>query len=73
MDGEPEKKNDDSTLLLATGGGLTAVALAGLATGAVCPVCVVGAPLLVGYGLYKKYKSTEHVTSVEHNNKRNGS
>lgn len=64
MDKEPERKDDDSTLFLATGGGLTAVALAGLATGAVCPVCVVGAPLLVGYGLYKKYKSKEHVKPV---------
>lgn len=35
---------------------MTAAALGGIAVGAVCPVCVVGAPLLVGYGLYKKYK-----------------
>ncbi len=46
----------DGTFYLTAGGGLTAIALAGAAAGAVCPVCVVGAPLLVGYGLYKKYK-----------------
>lgn len=51
----PEKE-DDGILYLTAGGGLTAVALAGIATGVTCPVCVVGAPLLVGYGLYKKYK-----------------
>lgn len=49
-------KDDNGTFYLAAGGGLTAVAVAGAAAGAVCPVCVVGAPLLVGYGLYKKYK-----------------
>ncbi|MGD2249030.1 MAG: hypothetical protein PVF58_11545 [Candidatus Methanofastidiosia archaeon] len=55
---EPEPKDsDDSVLYLTAGGGLTAAAVAGIAAGAVCPVCVVGAPLLVGYGLYKKYKS----------------
>lgn len=48
---------DDGTMLLAAGGGLTAVAVAGAAAGVVCPICVVGAPLLVGYRLYKKYKS----------------
>ncbi|MBU6997329.1 MAG: hypothetical protein HXS41_10515 [Theionarchaea archaeon] len=53
-----EKKDpvDDGTLYLAAGGGLTAVAVAGVAASTVCPVCVVGAPLLVGYGLYKKYR-----------------
>ncbi|MBU7013395.1 MAG: hypothetical protein HXS52_02990 [Theionarchaea archaeon] len=54
-----EKKKDptdDGTLYLAAGGGLTAVAVAGVAASAVCPVCIVGAPLLVGYGLYRKYK-----------------
>lgn len=50
------EKKDDGTLFLAAGGGMTAAALGGIAVGAVCPVCVVGAPLLVGYGLYKKYK-----------------
>ena len=50
------KSEDDGTLPLVTGGGLTVLAVAGVAAGAVCPVCVVGAPLLVGYGLYRKYK-----------------
>jgi hypothetical protein len=54
-----ESKDDDGTFYLAAGGGLTAVAVAGAAAGAVCPLCVVGAPLLVGYGLYKKYKNSE--------------
>lgn len=52
-----KKESDDSVLYLTAGGGLTAAAVAGIAAGAVCPVCVVGAPVLVGYGLYKKYKS----------------
>jgi hypothetical protein len=54
---QPQKESDDSVLYLTAGGGLTAAAVAGIAAGAICPVCVVGAPLLVGYGLYKKYKS----------------
>lgn len=54
---EQEKENDDGTLLLTAGGGLTAVAVAGIAAGITCPVCVVGAPLLVGIGLYKRHKS----------------
>jgi hypothetical protein len=53
---EERKDSDDGTLYLVAGGGLTAVAIAGVAASAVCPVCVVGAPLLVGYGLYRKYK-----------------
>ena len=56
MEPETKKKEDDGTVFLAAGGGLTVVALGGLAAGAVCPLCVVGAPLLVGYGIYKKYK-----------------
>jgi hypothetical protein len=56
MEHEPPEKEDDGTFSLVAGGGLTAVAVAGIAAGTVCPVCVVGAPVLVGYGLYKKYK-----------------
>ncbi|KYK37824.1 MAG: hypothetical protein HXS46_09585 [Theionarchaea archaeon] len=54
---QEEKETDDGTLLLTAGGGLTAVAVAGIAAGVTCPVCVVGAPLLFGYGLYKRHKS----------------
>lgn len=53
---EEKKDPDDGTLYLVAGGGLTVVAIAGVAASTVCPVCVVGAPLLVGYGLYRKYK-----------------
>ena len=50
-----KKDTDDGTIFLTAGGGLTAVAVAGFAaTSAVCPACVVGAPLLIGYGLYKR-------------------
>ena len=56
--GEKPTDADDGTMFLAAGGGLTAIAVVGFAAaGAACPACVVGAPLLVGYGLYKKYKS----------------
>ena len=54
---QDENPQDDGTFYLTAGGGLTAVALAGVVAGSVCPACVVGAPLLVGYGLYKKFKS----------------
>jgi NaMN:DMB phosphoribosyltransferase len=50
-------EHDDGMAYVAAGSGLTAVAVAGIAAGAVCPLCVVGAPVLVGYGVYKKMKS----------------
>jgi hypothetical protein len=50
-------EHDDGMVYVAAGGGLTAVAVAGIAAGAVCPICVVGAPVLMGYGVYKKMKS----------------
>ncbi|MBU7032697.1 MAG: hypothetical protein HXS53_09210 [Theionarchaea archaeon] len=52
-----ESEKNDGMMYLTAGGGLTAVAVAGFAAGAVCPVCVIGAPVLMGYGLYKQMKS----------------
>ena len=52
--------NDDAArregnTCLALGGGLAALgAGTALAAGAVCPLCVVAAPALIGYGLYKR-------------------
>lgn len=55
---EHVKKNEDhdGLVYITAGSGLTAVAVAGFVVGSVCPVCVVGAPLLVGYGVYKTMK-----------------
>jgi hypothetical protein len=50
------EEKDSGNLELAAGGGLAAMAVAGAAAGAVCPLCVVGAPVLLGFGAYKKLK-----------------
>jgi len=57
-----ENETDDGMVYLTAGGGLTAVAVVGLAAGAICPICVVGAPVLLGYGVYKKMKSKKKDT-----------
>jgi len=53
--------NDDGrkegNTCLALGGGLAALgAGTALAAGAVCPLCIVAAPALIGYGLYKRLR-----------------
>ncbi|MBU7043213.1 MAG: hypothetical protein HXS47_06440 [Theionarchaea archaeon] len=58
---EQVKKDEDhdGLVYIAAGSGLSAVAVAGFVVGSICPVCVVGAPLLVGYGIYKKMKDNK--------------
>jgi len=46
--------------MIGMGAGIGAFGLASLATlGAVCPVCVVAAPALLGVGLYRRAKAAE--------------
>ncbi|MBD3362823.1 hypothetical protein GF362_03830 [Candidatus Dojkabacteria bacterium] len=59
----PHKDNSADASLLA-GGALGAVAAGELVLlGTACPLCVVGAPLLLGYGAYKKYKEKKNMKS----------
>jgi uncharacterized membrane protein YebE (DUF533 family) len=51
------KKKAESNSLLATGAGVAALGVAGAALGAVCPLCVVAAPALVGAGVYKRWQA----------------
>lgn len=39
---------------LYAGAGLGIVGVGGAIAGAVCPICVIGAPILLGLGAYKK-------------------
>jgi len=48
-------KRGSGDLELAAGGTLALTAIAGAAlTGAVCPICAVGAPVLLGLGVCRK-------------------
>ena len=60
----PPEKAEANTLI--TGGlGIGAFGAASAALlGAVCPVCVVAAPALVGVGLYKRYRCREQPDGV---------
>lgn len=55
------EQNDERTeanTAIGTGLGIGAFGVASAALlGSVCPLCVVAAPGLVGYGLYKRYAS----------------
>jgi len=52
---ESSEKSGTEELLVGTALGVVAAgeAFAGMA---VCPVCIIGAPILLGMGAYKKYK-----------------
>ncbi|MFH1721563.1 MAG: hypothetical protein ABH950_03050 [Candidatus Altiarchaeota archaeon] len=57
--GSEEEKDSKGTgnLELAAGGALGALAVGEAAVGlAVCPFCVIGAPIFIGIGAYKKLK-----------------
>ena len=51
-----DKKDANTCIALGAGVGILGAASAAL-SGAVCPLCVVIAPGLVGYGAYKRWKS----------------
>ena len=51
-----DKKDANTCIALGAGVGILGTASAALA-GAVCPICLVVAPGLVGYGAYKRWKS----------------
>lgn len=56
---EKDRADDkDAGTLLATGAGIAAIGVAGaILGGAVCPVCVVAAPALIGMGAWKKLRA----------------
>ena len=47
-------EDESGTFELVAGGSVGAIGAAGAIAGALCPLCVVGAPALIGYGIYKK-------------------
>jgi hypothetical protein len=54
-DKDDEKK--DANVMIAGGVGIGAIGLIGAAIGgAVCPVCVVAAPALVGAGVFRRWR-----------------
>lgn len=60
MDDERQREEEarEGTRLIVSGVGLGAVGAASAAVlGATCPLCVVGAPALVGWGAYRRWKA----------------
>ncbi len=59
MDDDRDEEAAEGTRLMLSGAslGLLGVASAAL-LGATCPLCVVGAPALVGWGAYKRYRAS---------------
>ena len=56
---EKSKEVKDANTCIALGAGVGAIGTAGaIISGAVCPLCVFIAPGLVGYGAYKRWKSS---------------
>ena len=55
---EAQAEHAEGTRLIASGIGLGALgAASAVVLGATCPLCVVGAPALVGFGFYKRWKA----------------
>jgi hypothetical protein len=48
---------EDGKIEIGVGSGLGVLAIGEAIAGiAICPICVVGAPILIGYGIYKTKK-----------------
>ena len=55
----------EGTRLMVSGVGLGAIGAASAAVlGATCPVCVVGAPALVGWGAYRRWRARRQAGSA---------
>lgn len=66
MDDETERDREaeakEGTRLILSGVGLGAFgAISAVALGATCPLCVVGAPALVGWGAYRRWQARRPV------------
>ncbi len=56
---EPRNDQEEAHTCIALGAGVGLLGATSAAlTGAFCPLCVVVAPGLIGYGAYKKWKSS---------------
>lgn len=54
---KPNEHKDDSNSCIALGAGVGALGIGtAIATGAVCPLCYIVAPALIGAGVYTKIK-----------------
>lgn len=63
---ETQAEHAEGTRLIASGIGLGALgAASAVVLGATCPLCVVGAPALVGFGFYKRWKANRKATASE--------
>ncbi len=59
MSEERDANKKEGERLMWSGVGLGAISVVSTAVlGATCPLCVVGAPALVGWGAYKRWKAT---------------
>lgn len=59
-DEEREAQAKEGTRLIVSGLGLGAIgAASAVLLGATCPLCVVGAPALVGWGAYQRFQARD--------------
>jgi len=56
MDLKKELLKDDGKAELLTGVSLGTFGIAGAIGGAICPVCVIGMPILLGLGVYRRMR-----------------
>ena len=68
IDKDKARQTAEANTCVALGAGVGVMGAAGAAiSGAVCPLCVIVAPALVGYGLYARIKNgreLEHSTAA---------
>ena len=63
---DPEADRVEGNRLIVSGAGLGALgAASAVVLGATCPLCVVGAPALVGFGFYKRWRASKGAASAE--------
>jgi hypothetical protein len=61
-----KEDNNEANTMLAGGATIAAIGIAGaIAGGAVCPVCVVAAPLLLGIGVARKIRAAKRKARAE--------
>lgn len=60
-----EAEATEANRLIASGVGLTALAGVEIAVGSICPICVVAAPVLIGVGIYKRWRAEKLLASLK--------
>ena len=54
----------DAHSMIAAGVGMSALAVAEIAIGSICPICVVAAPALLTVGVYKRWRARKMARAI---------